>query len=529
MTKKRKVSSPPQEGQSGVQSQSELYADLKGFITRENAKCVKQIQESNDKRLVALEESLAFALDSVTAVSSRQNSANVAIQVLQKETEALRQRLRQLELHEDRQHQERRLTGLIFSGPALQALSRQGEATKMIRSVVEQYLRHALDSSQVRSVFRFRNGKILIEFTSAARDSDRDVLFRNKTKLKGSGLFVSESLTPRRHAMFLELLRLKREGKIFSVFTRSGDIFACRTRDSAPVRLPDPEAVREMTGAGTGQRPARGRAEAESRGEPSSSAPETDGRGRSPGSTGDGPAGMEVEVRSPTDSSRLSSAVPCTPAAGSRRGDMRAAPEAAGETPTAGRRRLSSALLDGAEEVGLVELSPPSDATSAECVDVGRSADGGGLGGVSVSGSGSSGSRGDRHGQRGASRRSVGPEDGRLESPIIGAEGGSSASPRAPASEKARGARLGSAGSPALTSGGRTDVPDGTRFSEGGAGGGVVPRPELIRAGSAPNIRGESVVRGSGVDVHSGSIRLGLAGAQKGKVSSRSGDIRNYF
>lgn len=437
MTKKRKVNSPKQDGHREMQSSDDMCTELKEFIARENAKCVRQIKESNDQRLVAIEESLSFAIDSVKTVSDRQNSAKVAIQELQRETEALRQRLRQLEFNEDRQEQDRRLTSLIFSGPALQALSRREEAAEMIRSLVDQYLHHALDRSQVGTLFRLRNGKVMIDFTTAARNSDRDVLFRNKSKLRGSGLFISELLTPRRHAMFLDLLQLRREGKIFSVFTRSGDILACRSRDSAPIRLADPEAVRDL--AWTARRPTQGRVQAESEGEPPASAPETEGRGRSPGSTGDRPADMEVQTCSPANSSGLSrhespvSNSPVLGRPGLRHVDTRAQSAAADKTPAVVSR---PARRYRAEEAIPVHHSPPSDAASAGGVNAGGSADSGWLGRVPAPGGGSAPSR---DGRRDVNRP---PGDGGPEPPPpAAAEAGSSPPPPVPASGQRDGAR----------------------------------------------------------------------------------------
>ena len=71
MNKKRKVCSPSQR------EQRDSCAELKEFITRENARCVKEIQDSNDRRIGALDESLSFAMDSLTAVSERQHSADI--------------------------------------------------------------------------------------------------------------------------------------------------------------------------------------------------------------------------------------------------------------------------------------------------------------------------------------------------------------------------------------------------------------------------------------------------------------------
>ena len=129
-----------------------------------------------------------------------------------------------------------------------------------------EYLRRSIDRSQIKSFMLLKNGKLLVDFTSSAPGSERDALFRSKVKLKGSGLNIAESLTPRRQAMFQNLLQLKRKKKIFSVFTRSGNILVTRSRDSAPVRVADPEAVSALSEAGVMRHPVQGRAQAENAG-----------------------------------------------------------------------------------------------------------------------------------------------------------------------------------------------------------------------------------------------------------------------
>ena len=70
MPKRRKVCSPSSE------EQRDFCDKLKQFIVSENEKCVSEIKKSNDRRIGALEESLSFAMDSLIAVSQRQNSAD---------------------------------------------------------------------------------------------------------------------------------------------------------------------------------------------------------------------------------------------------------------------------------------------------------------------------------------------------------------------------------------------------------------------------------------------------------------------
>ena len=365
--------SPSQEGPSD----GDICAELKEFIVSENSKCVKEIRDSNDRRIAAVEESLSFAMDSLTAISERQRSADIDILQLQRETAELRRRLQQLELSEDREQQEKRLTSLVFSGPALQSKTSREDAARLIRSLVQQRMEHVLDSAQVKAMIRLRNGRVLIDFTTATPGSDRDVLFRNKTKLKGTGLFVAESLTPRRQAMFSDLLRLKKEGIIFSVFTRSGVILACRSRDSAPIRIADPEAVRQLAEAGAARDPAaaQGRAQAATGGGVSSG-PRTEGwRPELERERRTSELGGAVERGAPSPSGASRSAVP-----GSH-------PGPGGSDDAANRRRVcstSSSLLECARgtPVSLVRLSPPlepvSPADAAATAD--RSAGGGDCG-----------------------------------------------------------------------------------------------------------------------------------------------------
>ena len=157
MTKKRKVSSPVQ----GLTDFGDICGDLKKFIAEESAKCVKEIKDSNERRLTAMEESLSFVLDSIAAVSNRLRSADAVIMQLQRETADLRRRLQQLEMADDRQQQERRRTTLIFSGPSLRQQTDRDGAVRLIGALVQRYLNHSLDREQLKSLIRLRNGNVL--------------------------------------------------------------------------------------------------------------------------------------------------------------------------------------------------------------------------------------------------------------------------------------------------------------------------------------------------------------------------------
>ena len=106
-------------------------------------------------------------------MSSRQQSSAIDIILLQRNTAELRRRLQRLEISEDRLVQEKRISCLVFSGPALESLPRRENVAHSIRTVTHQYLRHDMVQSPINALIMLRDGKIPIEFSLAAHGSDR--------------------------------------------------------------------------------------------------------------------------------------------------------------------------------------------------------------------------------------------------------------------------------------------------------------------------------------------------------------------
>ncbi|KAF0302393.1 Protein FAM50 [Amphibalanus amphitrite] len=115
----------------------------------------KKKKIENEMKIAAIDSKFAAHYDAVE--QQLKNSADMDIIQLQRETKELRRRLQQMELSEDRRQQEERRTSLIFSGPAIQTLTRREDAANLIRSRVQQHLRHSLDSSQVKAMIRLKN------------------------------------------------------------------------------------------------------------------------------------------------------------------------------------------------------------------------------------------------------------------------------------------------------------------------------------------------------------------------------------
>ena len=136
--------------------------------------------------------------------------------------------------------QQSRLGCLIFSGSAVPQQLDGERTAEVFQAMIQDRMGITAESSDIKAAYRLQSKNILVEFTSIAFNSVRDRIFRSKTsKLQGSGLFVSESLTSRRQKIFQRLLQLKRSGVIVSVFTQSGDIFIRRHVDSVPQHIQD--------------------------------------------------------------------------------------------------------------------------------------------------------------------------------------------------------------------------------------------------------------------------------------------------
>ena len=236
-----------------AQTDSETtIADLKKFIRRENEESRKNITEEikrhNEERITALENSLTFALTVNETLSKRLAAVEQRAEQSERDFLNCARRIGALEDELDSMHQSRLLDWLIFSGPAIPRRprdSRREDIPRLLVTLLERLLDFQLDMDQVSEVQR-EERQLRVRFTSARPGSDRDVLFRNKTRLRGTGLYIRESLTPRRLAMYKELAIKKKERKIATVFTRSGTVFAVVSQGDRPRPVRGEEALRRL-------------------------------------------------------------------------------------------------------------------------------------------------------------------------------------------------------------------------------------------------------------------------------------------
>ena len=237
--------------QSG--SDETAITDLKSFIRRENQESRKSITEEikkyNEKRMAALENSLTFALTVNETLSKRLTAVEKRAEQAEQDFFQCAKRICVVEEELDNMHQSKLLDWLIFSGPAIPRRPRNGRpgenGAQMLAAMLEQLLDFHVDMQQIGEVYR-EERQLRVRFTTSRPGSDRDVLFRNKTRLRGTGLFIRESLTPRRQAMFNELASKKRERKIVTVFTRSGTVFAVVNQGERPRPVRSDDALQRL-------------------------------------------------------------------------------------------------------------------------------------------------------------------------------------------------------------------------------------------------------------------------------------------
>ena len=182
-----------------------------------------------------------------TATSVTGNIASAQdVRKLHDEITSLKQRVVQLELAQDAMEQRNRLVCLILSGPAIPDPDRHEDTLEIVKCLLFTFMSYSIDTDQVEAAFRLRSGSIMIKFKHASSGSDREKLYKTKAKLKGSGLFISESLTLKRQDVMRKLVQLRKSRYIHAAYTRSGELFVRKTSESAPHKIIDESAVQDL-------------------------------------------------------------------------------------------------------------------------------------------------------------------------------------------------------------------------------------------------------------------------------------------
>lgn len=231
----------------------DTLTDLKDFIRSENVRSNKKLAEDmraySDERLSALETSLSFALTTNETLARRLTEAEARASQAESDFRMCLKRLSEIEQDLDQLHQRDLKDWLVFSGPAIPRLSRSDrsrDAGRLLCSMLQQLMNFSLDMQQVAELYR-EERQICVRFSTGAAGSDRYLLVRNRTRLRGSGLYIREKLTPARQQIFSKLMQLKREDRISTVFTRDGTVFAVMGQRDRPRPVRSEVALQRLT------------------------------------------------------------------------------------------------------------------------------------------------------------------------------------------------------------------------------------------------------------------------------------------
>ena len=172
-------------------------------------KLAQEIRRCNEERMNAIERSLSFALTTNETLSKRLVEVEQKAQQTEAELMHCAKRLCLVEEQLDQCHQRELQDWLVFSGPAIPRRSQSGrgeDAARLLCSLIQRHMNYEMDTAQLKEVYRDER-QIRVRFTAVGSGSDRYHLVRNKTKLRGTGMYIRERLTPFRQKMFNELMR----------------------------------------------------------------------------------------------------------------------------------------------------------------------------------------------------------------------------------------------------------------------------------------------------------------------------------
>ena len=90
------------------------------------------------------------------------------------------------------------------------------------------------------------NNRVIVRFVRSGQGSVRDEVMARRLELRGQDLFVNESLTRLRGLIFRSLLAAKREKKIYTVYSRGGNVFFKEKQHGVSTRVDSLQRLGEL-------------------------------------------------------------------------------------------------------------------------------------------------------------------------------------------------------------------------------------------------------------------------------------------
>ena len=90
------------------------------------------------------------------------------------------------------------------------------------------------------------NNRVIVRFVCSGQDSVRDRVMARRLELRGRDLFINESLTQLRSHIFQSLLTAKRQKKIYTVYSRGGQVFFKDKQHGVSTRVDSLRRLRDL-------------------------------------------------------------------------------------------------------------------------------------------------------------------------------------------------------------------------------------------------------------------------------------------
>ena len=90
------------------------------------------------------------------------------------------------------------------------------------------------------------NNRVIVRFVRSGQDSVRDRAMTRRLELRGRDLYINESLTKMRSLIFRSLLAAKREKRIYTVYSRGGQVYFKEKQHGVGTRVDSLQRLRVL-------------------------------------------------------------------------------------------------------------------------------------------------------------------------------------------------------------------------------------------------------------------------------------------
>ena len=272
-------------GNSGSPHNSDLIEKIKDIVTKENNKLRESLKKEQQEMIDTIKKDFqTFAQDmrnEITTMATRIRELEEHVREKDRIIDDLEMQVHQqskwcLAQEEalDELEQRSKSSEVILSGPAVPARPRPSadadpapppeDTRRTARDVIRRSfagvqlgrgqptsLLANIDEDEVTEVRRLGPRTLLCRFARTGPGSVRETLLENKLRLRGKArdesLFISESLSERRHGWFRDLLQLKKNKCIYTVFSKNGQVYVKVSQHSKKILIDSAQKVKVVS------------------------------------------------------------------------------------------------------------------------------------------------------------------------------------------------------------------------------------------------------------------------------------------